>query len=78
MAEHVDRCLRETAASEEHRLAERQLEEQRRLNSASNAEEVYEMNGETRIRLTSLTGFAGKLSMCVLQGFAVKTKLSCS
>lgn len=69
MAEHVDRCLRETAASEEHRLVEQQLEQQRRLALTDGAEEVYEMNGETRIRLTSLTGFAGNfLYFCFGRG----------
>lgn len=53
MAEHVDRCLAETAASEAHRLEEMQTS----LNHGIG--EVYDMNGETRIRLTSLTGFAG-------------------
>ena len=53
LAEHVDRCLAETAASEAHRLEEMQTS----LNHGIG--EVYDMNGETRIRLTSLTGFAG-------------------
>jgi hypothetical protein len=53
LAEHVDRCLAETAASEAHRL------EQQEMNLGFGNEEVYDMNGETRIRLTSLTGFAG-------------------
>ncbi|KAF8306459.1 hypothetical protein DL93DRAFT_214941 [Clavulina sp. PMI_390] len=57
MPEHVERCIKESVASEEHRLAELQLQEQRQ--SSSHDGELYEMNGVTRIRLTSLTGFAG-------------------
>lgn len=56
MEEHVDRCLVENAANEAHRLEQ--------LDSANSrvGDELYDMNGETRIRLTSITGFAGKWS----------------
>ncbi|KAF8338775.1 uncharacterized protein EI90DRAFT_3039102 [Cantharellus anzutake] len=55
MDQHVNRCLTETAASEAFRAeianAERQLQQA--------TGEVYEFAGETRIRVTSLTGYQG-------------------
>lgn len=65
LAEHVDRCLAETAACEAHRLEQLQMT----LNHSN--EEVYDMNGEMRIRLTSLTGFAGDYDSYSLRQWAI-------
>ena len=55
MDEHIDRCLAETAASEAFRAevadAERQFQQP--------IGDTYIFGGEARIRVTSLTGFAG-------------------
>ena len=55
LEEHVDRCLLETAASEAHRLEQMEIADR----AMAPTEESYSFGGETRIRLTSITGFAG-------------------
>ncbi len=71
---HVDRCLAETAASEAFRAevanAERQFQQP--------IGDTYMFGGETRIRVTSLAGFAGgRMHMiCITHGIHLDLCLS--